>query len=117
MSPPRAGVRPAYTEEAFMDERKNTIGEEVRAVGERISGAAKDVAGAATGNAALEREGERERAEGRARQAANDAVSPSSEFGNRLVTSPACTGRRTKPRARTTTSRPSMATSTTTWTC
>ena len=66
-----------------MDERKDTIGEEVRAVGERISGVAKDVAGAATGNPALEREGERERAEGRARQAANDAVSPSAGFGSR----------------------------------
>jgi uncharacterized protein YjbJ (UPF0337 family) len=59
-----------------MDERKNTIGEEARAVGERISGTAKDVTGAATGNERLEREGERERAEGRARQAANDVRSP-----------------------------------------
>src|SRR4029450_651733 len=60
----------------FMDERKNTIGEEARAVGERVSGAVKDVAGAATGNERLERAGERERAEGRARQAANDVTSP-----------------------------------------
>ena len=59
-----------------MDERKNTVGEEARAVGERISGAAKDATGAATGNERLEREGERERAEGRARQAANDVGSP-----------------------------------------
>lgn len=59
-----------------MDERKNSIGEEARAVGERISGAAKDAAGSVTGNERLEREGERERAEGRARQAANDVNSP-----------------------------------------
>jgi len=59
-----------------MDERKNTIGEEARAIGERVSGAAKDIAGSATGNEALEREGERERAEGRARQASNDALAP-----------------------------------------
>ena len=58
-----------------MDERKNSIGEEARAVGERVSGTAKDIAGAVTGNERLEREGERERAEGRARQAANDATS------------------------------------------
>ena len=59
-----------------MSEPKNTIGEEARAVGERISGTAKDIAGAATGNRSLEREGEREKAEGRARQEANDVRSP-----------------------------------------
>ena len=59
-----------------MSEPKNTIGEEARAVGERISGTAKDITGAATGNRSLEREGEREKAEGRARQEANDVRSP-----------------------------------------
>jgi uncharacterized protein YjbJ (UPF0337 family) len=59
-----------------MEERKNTLGEEVSAVGERVSGAAKDVVGSVTGNDRLEREGERERAEGRARQAANVATAP-----------------------------------------
>jgi uncharacterized protein YjbJ (UPF0337 family) len=57
-----------------MDDRKNSLSEEARAAGERVSGVAKDIAGAATGNERLEREGERERAEGRARQAANDAT-------------------------------------------
>jgi uncharacterized protein YjbJ (UPF0337 family) len=62
-----------------MEKPKNTMSEEARAAGERISGVAKDAAGAVTGNKSLEREGERERAEGRARQAANEVMSPSSE--------------------------------------
>lgn len=61
-----------------MEDRKNTIGEEARAAGQRVKGAAKDAAGAMSGDAALEREGERENAEGRARQAANDVTAPSS---------------------------------------
>jgi uncharacterized protein YjbJ (UPF0337 family) len=66
----------ALREEANMNDPKNTVGEEARAIGERISGTAKDVAGSATGNRSLEREGEREKAEGRARQAANEVWSP-----------------------------------------
>jgi uncharacterized protein YjbJ (UPF0337 family) len=62
-----------------MNEPQHTIGEEARAIGERITGTAKDIAGAATGNESLEREGERERAEGRARQQANEVVSPGAE--------------------------------------
>ena len=50
----------------------DTLGGEVSAFGERAKGAAKDAAGSLTGNRSLEREGERENAEGRARQARND---------------------------------------------
>ena len=52
----------------------DTVGEEVSAFGQRVKGAAKDAAGAVTGNRSLEREGERENAEGRARQASNDVM-------------------------------------------
>ena len=41
---------------------------------ERLKGAAKDGIGAITGNESLEREGERENAEGRARQSRNDVL-------------------------------------------
>jgi uncharacterized protein YjbJ (UPF0337 family) len=54
--------------------KDGTIREEVSAFGERLTGSAKDTLGDATGNKSLEREGERENAEGRARQAANDVV-------------------------------------------
>jgi uncharacterized protein YjbJ (UPF0337 family) len=59
-----------------MDNRNNdgTIEEEAAAFGQRVKGAAKDATGAMTGDRAMEREGERENAEGRARQAANDVV-------------------------------------------
>ena len=53
-------------------QRDDTLGEEISAFGERAKGAAKDAAGSLTGNRSLEREGERENAEGRARQARND---------------------------------------------
>ena len=53
----------------------NSIREEAAATGQRMKGAVKDAAGAVTGNERLEREGERENAEGRIRQAENDAVS------------------------------------------
>jgi uncharacterized protein YjbJ (UPF0337 family) len=49
-----------------------TLSEEASALGKRVKGAAKDGIGAVTGNERLEREGERENAEGRARQANND---------------------------------------------
>jgi len=50
----------------------DTVGEETSAFGKRVKGAAKDGLGAITGNEALEREGEQENAEGRARQGKND---------------------------------------------
>ena len=51
----------------------DSLSEEAAAVGQRTKGVAKDAWGAVTGNERLEREGERDRAEGRQRQAANDA--------------------------------------------
>jgi uncharacterized protein YjbJ (UPF0337 family) len=51
--------------------KHDTVGEEISAFGERVKGATKDAAGAITGNQRLEREGERENAEGRERQASN----------------------------------------------
>ncbi len=65
-----------------MDERRNTLGEELKATGERVKGATKDAFGAVTGNESLEREGERENAEGRQRQATNDVMSPSTTDRN-----------------------------------
>ena len=50
----------------------DTLSEEASALGKRVKGAAKDGIGVITGNERLEREGERENAEGRARQANND---------------------------------------------
>lgn len=54
----------------------NSIREETTAFSQRMTGAAKDAIGDVIGNDRLEREGEREKAEGRARQATNDAVDP-----------------------------------------
>ena len=51
-----------------------TLGEEGSAFGQRAKGVAKDVAGGLTGNRDLERAGERDRAEGRERQASNDVM-------------------------------------------
>ena len=66
----------------------DSLREETGALGERVKGAAKDAAGAVLGNEQLEREGERENAEGRRRQAENDAIagpSRSAHGGLRLV--------------------------------
>ena len=52
----------------------DTISEEVAAFGQRVKGATKDAAGAITGNRSLEREGERENAQGRSRQATNNVM-------------------------------------------
>jgi uncharacterized protein YjbJ (UPF0337 family) len=64
----------------------DTVGEEVSAFGQRVKGAAKDAAGAVTGNQRLEREGERENAEGRARQASNDVMDETDGVPGRTVT-------------------------------
>ena len=50
----------------------DSLREEASALGKRVKGAAKDGVGAITGNEQLEREGERENLEGRARQQRND---------------------------------------------
>ena len=52
-----------------MSHQDDTLREEGSALGQRVKGAVKDAAGAVTGDRSLEREGERENAEGRARQA------------------------------------------------
>ena len=54
--------------------KDDTLGEEVSAFGQRVKGAAKDVVGDAIDDEAMEAEGERENAVGRARQAANDVT-------------------------------------------
>jgi uncharacterized protein YjbJ (UPF0337 family) len=54
-----------------MSHQDDTLREEGSAFGERVKGAVKDATGAVTGNRSLEREGEIENAEGRARQARN----------------------------------------------
>ena len=51
-----------------------TVAEEVSATAQRTKGAVKDATGSVLGLDRMEREGELENAEGRARQAANDAV-------------------------------------------
>jgi uncharacterized protein YjbJ (UPF0337 family) len=51
----------------------DSLREEASAIGERVKGAVKEGWGAVTGDRATEREGERENAEGRARQASNQA--------------------------------------------
>jgi uncharacterized protein YjbJ (UPF0337 family) len=72
-----------------------TVLEEASAVGQRVKGAVKDGAGAVTGNEGLEREGERENAEGRKRQAQNDAVSTwsSKNFVTGLYDTPDAAGK------------------------
>jgi uncharacterized protein YjbJ (UPF0337 family) len=54
--------------------KDDSVGEEASAFGERAKGAAKDAFGAVTGNQSLEREGELQNAEGRARQASNNVL-------------------------------------------
>src|SRR5215208_865375 len=72
--------------------KDDTLGEEASGFAERATGAAKDAFGSVTGNRSLEREGERERAEGRARQARNDVFEetdgvPGTTVANRSVES------------------------------
>ena len=52
----------------------DSVAEETSAFGQRVKGAVKDGVGAITGNESLEREGERENAQGRARQGRNDVL-------------------------------------------
>ena len=57
--------------------KDDSVSEEVSALGQRAKGAVKDAAGAVTGDRSLEREGERENAMGRARQASNNVLDES----------------------------------------
>lgn len=71
-----------------MTERKypdDTAAEEASAFGQRVKGAVKDATGAVTGNDRLEREGERENAAGRARQANNDVMDETDGVPQRSV--------------------------------
>jgi uncharacterized protein YjbJ (UPF0337 family) len=54
--------------------REDRISEEGSAFGQRVKGAAKEAWGKVTGDEELEREGELEKAEGRARQASNQVI-------------------------------------------
>lgn len=71
--------------------RDDTLTEEVSGLGQRVKGAAKDAAGSITGNRSLEREGERENAAGRARQANNDVFDETDGVATRTV-DPSSTG-------------------------
>ncbi|MEO5895851.1 MAG: CsbD family protein [Vicinamibacterales bacterium] len=66
--------------------RDDTVKEEAAGLGHRVKGAAKDAAGSITGNRSLEREGELENAEGRARQANNDVFEETDGVAGRTVT-------------------------------
>ena len=64
----------------------NPITEQASALGLRAKGAVKDATGSMTGNRTMEREGDRENAEGRARQASSDTVETNADMhavGNR----------------------------------
>jgi uncharacterized protein YjbJ (UPF0337 family) len=71
-----------------MDNKKHpddTVAEETSAFGQRVKGAVKDATGSITGNATMEREGERENAAGRARQANNDVMDETDGVPQRSV--------------------------------
>ncbi len=65
--------------------KDDSVGEEASAFGERVKGATKDGIGAVTGNRSLEREGERENAEGRQRQANNNVLDETDGVRGRTV--------------------------------
>lgn len=67
------------------DRRDDSVGEEASALGQRAKGAVKDAVGAVTGDRSMEREGERENAMGRARQASNDVLDESDSVRGRTV--------------------------------
>jgi uncharacterized protein YjbJ (UPF0337 family) len=59
--------------------REDSISEEGSAFGQRVKGAVKEAWGKVTGDEELEREGEKEKAEGRARQASNQVSKADTE--------------------------------------
>ena len=73
--------------------RDDSVKEEVSAFGERVKGASKDALGSVTGNRSLEREGELENAEGRARQAQNDVFDETDGVPGRTVNDSVSSGR------------------------
>jgi uncharacterized protein YjbJ (UPF0337 family) len=64
----------------------NSLSEEASAIGERAKGAVKEGWGKVTGDRATEREGERENAEGRARQSSNQVTGSDTGTGRNWVT-------------------------------
>ena len=70
-----------------MDNRKkdDSVAEETSAFGQRVKGAVKDATGAITGNESVEREGERENAAGRRRQAENDVMDETDGVRGRTI--------------------------------
>lgn len=75
------------------NKRDDSVGEEASALGQRAKGAVKDAVGAVTGNRSLEREGERENAMGRARQATNNVLDESDGVRGASVGSASSGGR------------------------
>lgn len=73
--------------------RDDSVKEEIAAFGERVKGASKDAVGSVTGNRSLEREGELENAEGRARQANNDVFDETDGVPGRTVNDSVSSGR------------------------
>lgn len=73
-----------------MEHRKqdDTVREEISAVGQRLKGAVKDVVGDVADDRGLEREGERENAEGRARQATNNVMDETDGVRGATVATP-----------------------------
>ena len=65
--------------------KDDTLGEEVSALGQRTKGAAKDILGDAIDDEEMEREGERENAAGRARQAQNNVMDETDGAPGRTV--------------------------------
>ena len=92
-----------FQKEVSVDNRKkdDSVAEEASALGQRIKGAAKDAVGDIANDRGLEREGERENAAGRARQASNDIMDETDGVRGATVGesrySPVCT-QRPKPR-------------------
>lgn len=65
--------------------KDDSVAEEASAFGQRVKGAVKDATGAVTGNSSLEREGERENAEGRKRQGQNNVMDETDGARGRTV--------------------------------
>ena len=79
------GDRTGVTPESSTRYKDDSVAEETAALGQRVKGAVKDMTGAAIGNRSLEREGERENAEGRRRQATNDVMDETDGVRGRTV--------------------------------
>jgi uncharacterized protein YjbJ (UPF0337 family) len=89
-----------FQKEVTVENQKkdDTVGEELSAFGQRVKGGTKDVVGDLANDRGMEREGERENAQGRARQATNnvmdetDGVRGATVGGARDASAPYVTG-------------------------